>query len=71
MLNIKRSQVKKNIERKKYFYIVNVLKKFVGATTISKHILDLEVNVTVGKLLTSAPAIKKQLIKAFFEDEGV
>ena len=39
--------------------------------TITKHTLNLGVNLTVGKLLASAPAVKKQLIKAITEDEAV
>lgn len=42
---------KKTIERKKHPRVVNVLKESVGATTITKHILDLGANLTVGKLL--------------------
>lgn len=48
---------------------MNVLNKFVKATTIIKHILDLEVNLIVGKLLTSALAVEKQLTKAITKDE--
>lgn len=49
---------KKIIERKKHCCIVNILKEFVGATIIIKHILDLDVNLMVDKLLTLAPAIE-------------
>lgn len=50
---------KKQIERKKYLKIVNVLKKFVDTITITKRILNLRVNLTVDKLPTSAPTIEK------------
>ena len=62
---------KRTIERKKHPRVVNVLKESVGATTITKRILDLGVNLTVGELLASAPAVEKQLTKAITEDEAV
>lgn len=43
----------------------------MGATTITKHILNFEVNFIISKLLAFAPAIEKQLIKAIFEDKTV
>lgn len=55
--------VKKNIEHKKYSKIVRVLKKTIRATMIIKHILNLEINLTIGELLAFALAIQKQLIK--------
>ena len=63
--------VKKNVERKKHPRVVGVLKETVGATMITKRILDLGVNLTVGELLASAPAVEKQLTKAITEDEAV
>ena len=62
---------KKQVERKKHPRVINVLKEVVGATTITKLILDLEVNLTVGELLVSAPVIEKQLTKAISEDGTV
>lgn len=62
---------KQHVERKKHPRIIGVLKKSVGATMITKRILDLGVNLTVGKLLASAPAVKKQLTKAITEDEAI
>ena len=62
---------KKSVERKRYPRVVNVLKEFVGATTITKRILDLRVSLTVGELLASTPAVEKQLTKALSEDEAV
>ena len=62
---------KKTVERKRHPRVVNVLKESVGATTITKRILDLGVNLTVGELLASAPAVEKQLTKAISEDEAV
>lgn len=50
---------------------MNVLKESVGAGTITKRILDLGISLTVGKLLVSAPAVKKQLTKAISEDKAV
>ena len=63
--------VKKNIERKRHPRVVGVLKESVGATMITKRILDLGVNLTMGESLASAPAIEKQLTKAITEDEAV
>lgn len=40
---------KKNIEIKRHSQVVNVLKKSVGATTITKQILNVGVNFTVSK----------------------
>ncbi len=65
------SKPKKMVERKKHPWVVNVLKESVGATTITKRILDLGVNLTVGELLASAPAVEKQLTKAITEDEAL
>lgn len=65
------SEPRKVVERKKHLRVVNVLKESIGATTITKHILDLGVNLTVGELLASALAVEKQLTKAITEDEGV
>ncbi len=47
------------------------MKESVRATTITKRILDLEVNLTVGELLASALAVEKQLTKVISEDEAV
>lgn len=70
--NVKENQVKKSIKRKKYLCVVNIfMKKSIGATTIKKCILDLEINFIVGKLLVSVPGMKKQLIKTIFENEIV
>ena len=62
---------KKNVERKRYPQVVNVLKKSVGATTITKQILDLRVNLIVSELLASVPMVEKQLTKAISENKVV
>lgn len=41
------------------------------ATTITKHILDFSINLTVDELLASIPAIEKQLIKAISKDKTI
>ena len=64
-------EVKKMVERKKYLRVVNILKEIVGATTITKRILDLGVNLTINELLISAPAIEKQFTKAISRDEAM
>ncbi len=53
------SEPKKSIEMKKHLRVVNMLKESIGATTITKRILDLGVNLTVGELLASALAVEK------------
>lgn len=63
--------IKKNAERKRHPRVVGVLKESVGATMITKRILVLGVNLTVGELLASAPAVEKQLTKAITEDDAV
>ena len=62
---------KKTVERKKHPRVVNILKESVGTTTFTKRILDLGVNLTIGELLASVPAVEKQLTKAISEDEAV
>lgn len=47
------------------------MKESIGATTITKKILNLEVNFTVGELLPSAPASLKQLTRAISGDEVI
>ena len=65
------TESKKQVEGKKHPQVVNVLKEVVGATTITKRILDLRVNLTVSELFALAPAVKKQLTKAISKDEIV
>ena len=62
---------KKNVERKRHSWVINVLKKSVRVTTITKQILNLEVSLKIGKLLAFALTIEKQLTKVIFEDEAV
>lgn len=71
MLDIKAIELKKIVEKKKYPQMVNILKKILDAIIITKHILDLKINLTVGKLLTSTLAVEKQLTKIIFEDEAI
>lgn len=59
MSDAKADESKKSVEKKKHSWVINVLKESVGATTITKCILDLGINLTVGKLLASAPTIEK------------
>ena len=71
MLDADMAMAKKSVERKKHFRVVNILKEFIRVTIIRKRILDLEVNLIVGKLLAFAPAVKKQFTKAISEDKAV
>lgn len=59
ILNRKASKLKKSMEKRKHLRIINILKKFIIVTTITKPILDLKMNLTIDELLTSAPVIKK------------
>lgn len=61
----------KIIERKRHPCMVNILKVSIGATIITKRILDLGRNLMVDKLLASAPVVEKQLTKAIFENKTV
>ena len=65
------TEPKKQVEKKKHQRVINVLKESVGATTITRRILDLGVNMTVSELLVSAPTVEKQFTKAISEDETV
>ena len=47
MPDAKAGELRKTVERKKYLQVVNVLKESIGATTITKRILNLGVNLTV------------------------
>lgn len=62
---------KKRLKRKKHSQVVNIFKKSVRSTIITKCILDLRVNLTIGELLASVSAVEKQFIKAIFEDEVI
>ena len=57
------------VEKKKYLQVVNRLKRSIRATTMTKHILNLEVNLSIGELLASALAIEKQFIKAITKNK--
>lgn len=65
------SVAKKGLERKKHPRVVNVLKELVGATTMTKRILDLGVSSTVEELLVSALAVEKQRTKAISEKKAL
>lgn len=71
MLDTDTAMCKKSVKRKKHSQFVNILKESVGATIITKQILDLRVSPTVSKLLASTPAVEKQLTKTIFEDEAI
>lgn len=52
---------KKMVKKKKYPRIISVLKESIRATTITMGILDLNINLTVGKLLALVLAIESSL----------
>lgn len=57
--DVEASKPRKTVEKKKHLQVLKMLKESVRATIITKHILNLGVNLTVDKLLVSAPAIEK------------
>lgn len=59
---------KKGIKCKKYLKVIRVLKKLIRDT---KRIFDLEVKLTVSKLLASALVVEKQITKAIITDKKV
>lgn len=63
--------LKKIVERKKYSYIINILKKSVKVTTITWCILDVNIKLIIGELLVLAPIIKKLLIKFISENGAI
>lgn len=65
------SITRKSFEKMRYTQVVDILIEFVGATTITKCILELKMSFTVGKLLASILAIDKQLTKAIYKDVAV
>lgn len=71
MLNMETSESKKIIKKKKYLQNFNILKKFIRVMTITNHILNLEINLTIGKLLVLALVIKKQLTKTIIKDKAM
>lgn len=66
-----RSVDKKPLKKKKNHKDVSLLKELLRATEISKKILDLNVNLTVGELIVSTLLVEKNLIKALSLDEVV
>ena len=71
MQDAESGEPKKTFEKRKHLSVVNELNESIGATTITKRILDLGVNLTICKLLVLALAIEKQFTKAITEDESV
>lgn len=69
MLGAEASEPKTTVKKKKHPRIVHVLKEFIGATTITKCILGLEINLTVGELLFSASDDEKQFTKTITKDK--
>lgn len=62
---------KKTIKRKKYLHVINILNESIGATKITKRIMDLDINLIVGELLASASVVEKQLAKGILENKVV
>lgn len=51
MPNAKIIATKKTVKKKKHPCVINILKESVKATTITKHILDLGVNLMLNKVV--------------------
>lgn len=71
MPNTKAVEQKKAIKKKRHSEVINVLKQYVDATTHTKRILDLRMNLIVYDLLTLALLIEKQLRIAITEDKNI
>lgn len=67
MPNTNIATTKKGFEKKRYLWVINVLKIFVGAMTLKKQILDLGLTFTIGKLLTSALVVKNSSQNQFLK----
>ena len=65
------SEPRKRVERKKYSQVVNVLKESVRAKTITKHILELGIKMTIGEFRASVLVIEKIFIKIITKDEAI
>lgn len=59
------------VEKKKHPWVMNVLKEFVSTITITKCILDLRMNLTIGELLSSTPSTKRQFTKAITKEKAI
>lgn len=70
MSNAETIGMKKTIETKKHLHVINVLKVFAEITIITKYILDLNINLTVGKFLASALAVEKQPTKIILKNKA-
>lgn len=68
MPDVKTSKAEKIIKRRKHSRVINVLMELISISTITKRILDLEINLTAGKLIILALVVKKQLTKAIIRD---
>lgn len=53
------SLVKRDIRYKKHLGIIGILEKLFKTTIITRHILDLKMNLIIDKLLESILAIEK------------
>lgn len=69
--NTKATEPKKLVEKKNHLQIIIILKKVVDTTTIMKRILDLEVNLTFGRLFASTQVVEKQLTKIISDNKAV
>lgn len=49
MLNSNINKTKKIDKKKKYFLVVNILKKFIEAITFTKQILDIKISLIIKK----------------------
>lgn len=69
--NVNIIMAKKNMEKKRHLWVINILKKFIGAITITKCILNFRVNFIIDKLLASVLAVKKKFIKVISKNKAI
>lgn len=69
--DVETSKPKRVVKRKKYPWVINILKEYIDATTIIKRILDRHVNLAISVLLVLATTAEKQHTKAITEDKAV
>lgn len=59
MPNAEAIAIKKTIEKKRYPYVINIMKEFSKTIIITNYILDFGINLTVGELQVSVSVVKK------------
>lgn len=71
MSDVEASKLRKTVKKKKHPQVMTGFKESVGATTITKRVLDLKISLTVARCIASALAIDKDLNKIITGGEAV